>query len=56
MTIKLKFRECRECKFARSILCLRCGAGEFFEVIDDFDGPTDEEIADAMREMDGYDD
>lgn len=28
---KLKFRECVDCANQSSAICVRCGAGEFFE-------------------------
>lgn len=55
--IEPRFPECRECRFysPRKFLsiCLRCGAGEYFEErIDDPAAPTDGELMNLYRKMD----
>ena len=48
---KLKFKECIECANQRTAICIRCGAGEFFEV-KGAEEMTDEDLFDALKDYD----
>lgn len=55
-----RFLECRDCKFYRVArppfpLCLRCGAGEYFEEKNEDYTPSDNDLMEIYRKMDHED-
>ncbi|SER26497.1 hypothetical protein SAMN05216548_11425 [Faunimonas pinastri] len=57
---KPKFEDCRDCRFYSpsrpSPLCVRCGAGEFFEERIDDDLPDERELMTYLSRMEDNDD
>lgn len=49
--LETKFDECISCKHFVSNKCKRCDAGEFFEIEDDDEEPSDDELMTMFGKM-----